>query len=327
MNSHLIKPVVATIALTAAVAASPALASGVPAGTSIQNTATATYNSGSATNTVTSNTVAVTVDQLIDVAVAGLNSAPVPASSSPAVLTYSVTNTGNGPSTFTLAADPNVSGNSYNGTIQQVVIDSNNNGVYDPGTDTVYTTGSATPLINADGSIKVFVLVGLPASGATDNTTSQVKLTATSSIGNGTPGTLVSHGGVGGVDAVVGSSTGVASGQDAIIASLAAVTLIKSAVIADPFGGTTPVPGAVVTYTIASHVTGSGTANGLHITDVIPTGTTYQAGTLKLGAAVLTDSADTDAGQASQASGVDVNLGNVAGGSADQSISFKVKIN
>jgi uncharacterized repeat protein (TIGR01451 family) len=290
----------------------------------ISNTASATFNSGS---TVSSNTVTVKVDQLIDVAVAGLNPSAVPASSTPAVLTYSVTNTGNGPSTFTLAGDPNVSGNPFNGLVQSIVID-NGNGIYEAGIDSVYTAGGATPSIAADVSLKVFLLVGLPGSGVTDGQISQIKLTATSSIGSGTPGTVITGGGTGGVDAVVGSSGGKANANDSIIANLSAVSLIKAiASIVDPFGGSTPVPGSIVTFSITSHVAGSSSANNLHIIDTIPAGTTYQAGTLKLGSTTLTDAADPDAGQASQGSGVDVGLGNVAGGSADQIVTFKVKIN
>ncbi len=312
-------------ALFAVGLATSAQAAGLAAGTVISNTATATFNSGS---TVSSNTVTVKVDQLIDVAVAGLNASAVPASSTPAVLTYSVTNTGNGPSTFTLAGDPNVSGNPFNGLVQSVVIDSNGNGTYDAGVDTVYTAGGATPLIAADASLKVFLLVGLPGSGVSDGQISQIKLTATSSIGSGTAGTLIAGGGTGGVDAVVGSSGGKANANDSIIANLTGVSLLKAvSSIVDPFGGSTPVPGSIVTYSITSHVTGSSTANNLHILDTIPTGTTYQAGTLKLGSTVLTDVADGDAGQGSQASGIDVGLGNVVGGSADQVVTFKVKIN
>jgi uncharacterized repeat protein (TIGR01451 family) len=309
--------------------ASSAQAAGLAAGTVISNTATATFNSGS---TISSNTVTVKVDQLIDVAVAGLNASAVPASATAAVLTYSVTNTGNGPSTFTLAVDPNVSGNPFNGSIQSIVIDSNNNNTYDAGTDTVYSAGGATPSLAADASIKVFVLATLPGSGVSDGQVSQIKLTATSSIGSGTPGTVISGGGTGGVNAVVGSSTGRANANNSIVANLSGVSLTKAIVsIVDPFGGTPPgstaVPGSVITYSITSKVTGSATINNLHILDTIPTGTTYQAGTLRLGSTGLTDASDADAGTASQTSGIDVSLGNVVGGSADQVVTFKVKIN
>jgi uncharacterized repeat protein (TIGR01451 family) len=305
-----------------------AQAAGLAAGTVITNTATATYTSGSTSSTVSSNPVTVRVNQLIDVAVTGLNSAPVPASSSPAVLSYSITNTGNGPSTFTLSPDANVSGNAYNGTVQTIAIDSNGNGVYDSGVDTVYTTGAATPSIAADGSIRVFLVVALPGSGASDGQVSQIKLTAISSIGSGSPGSVITGGGTGGVDAVIGSSGGSANANNSIIASLGAVSLVKAVTsVANPFGGSSPVPGSIVTFSITSHVTGSSTATNLHITDTIPSGTTYQAGSLTLGGTVLTDGADADAGQGSQASGIDVGLGNVAGGSADQVVTFRVRIN
>ena len=111
-----------------------------------------------------------------------------------------------------------------------------------------------------------------------------------------------------------------------VSASLAGITLTKSAAVADPYGGTSPVPGALVTYTLTTHATGSGVATGVHITDAIPAGTSYQAGTLTLNGSALTDSADGDVGTASS-SGIDVGLGTIAGGSADKAITFKVKIN
>ena len=304
--------------------AGSALAAGTSAGTLITNTATATFTSGAATGSVTSNTVTVKVDDLINVAVAGLNGSPV-ASNTSATLSYSVTNPGNGAGTFTLTADPAVAGNAFNGTIQTIAVDSNGNGIYDPGIDTVVANGAASPSIPVDGSIKVFVIVSLPTS-ATDGQTSQVRLTAASTIGTGAPGTVFAGRGVGGSDAVVGLTGAQANGLDAIVASLASVTLTKSAAIADPFGGTTPVPGATVTYALVSHVTGSGTANGVQVTDSIPAGTTYQAGSLTLAGTALTDASDGDAGAAS-ASGISVSLGNIVGGSADKTVTFKVKIN
>jgi hypothetical protein len=66
------KTILAALAATAAAAlASPSYAAGTPAGTAIVNTATATYDlPGGGTGTVTSNTVTLKVDELIDVAVA-----------------------------------------------------------------------------------------------------------------------------------------------------------------------------------------------------------------------------------------------------------------
>jgi hypothetical protein len=293
-----------------------AFAAGTLAGTLIQNTANATYSSGSGTSTIQSNTVTVKVDQVIGVAVTALTSTPVTIGTAPATLIYQVTNTGNGADSFDLTGAPNVSGNAFNATLQTVAIDTNGNGVYDPGVDTIITNGAASQTIAPDGTIKVFLIAAAPTT-ATDTQTV---------TGSGTPGTLFAGKGVGGVDAVVGASGGTANALAGLIASLATVTLTKSATIADPYGGTNPVPGATVTYSIVSHVTGSGTAGSLQVADTFPTGTTYQAGSMTMGGTALTDAADSDAGTATS-TGITVTLGNVAGGSPDKTIAFKVKIN
>lgn len=319
-------PMVAASALVVSTLlfAGEAHATGVTAGTMIQNTASATYNSGTDTTTVTSNTVNLRVDELLDVAVATLDSAPQPLGSGTAVLTYQVTNTGNGSEAFNLTANSTVSGNSFDATVQSIYVDSNGNGIYDPGVDAAVTNGGASPAIAPDASLAVFVVVSLPA-GAPDGGTSQVRLTATSVTGTNAPGTVYTGQGQGGGDAVVGATTAQANSLDSLVAHVAAVNLIKSFTVADPFGGTQPVPGAIVTYTIKADISGSGQVSGLHVTDIIPVGTTYQAGTLKLDTAGLTDVADSDAGTAS-ASGIDVNLGTQNGGTS-HTVTFKTRIN
>lgn len=304
--------------------AGSAHAAGVLAGTLIENTATATYTSGASGGTVTSNKVTVKVDELLDVAVATLTSAPATAGSAPAVLAWSVTNSGNGPEAFNLSADPKVSGNAFDGTITSIAIDSNDNGIYEAGIDQVLGAGAATPSLDPDKSVKVFVLVALPT-GAADAATSQVRLTAAATTGTGTPGTSFNGKGEGGGDAVVGLTTASANSLAALVASLANVTLTKSAVIADQFGTAKSVPGATVTYTLSAKITGSGAAEGLHVTDAIPTGTTYVPGSLKLDGSALTDGADADAGSAGSG-GIDVALGKVDGGTT-RTVNFAVKIN
>lgn len=304
--------------------AGSAHAAGVLAGTLIENTATATYTSGASGGTVTSNKVTVKVDELLDVAVATLTSAPVSAGSAPAVLAWSVTNSGNGPEAFNLAADPKVSGNAFDGAITSIVIDSNGNGIYDAGIDQVLGAGAATPSIEPDKAVKVFVIVTLP-SGAADAAASQVRLTASATTGTGTPGTSFAGKGEGGGDAVVGLTTASANSLASLVASLANVTLTKSASILDQFGTAKSVPGATVTYTLAAKVTGSGLAEGLHVTDAIPAGTTYVPGSLKLDGSVLTDGADADVGSVGT-SGIDVALGKVSGGTT-RTVNFAVTIN
>ena len=311
------------LALAASGSAVPAMAGGVPAGVLIENTASATYTANATTQTVDSNTVTLKVDEVLDVASASQESGPVSATTT-AVLRYKVTNTGNGPETFTLTANPAVTGNAFNATVTGLAIDVNGNGVFDSGIDTALTNGATSPVLAADAPLDVLVLVTIPASAAA-NATSKVELTATATTGTGAPGTLFAGAGVSGGDAVVGASTANAGSQATLTVNKVVVALVKSATILDPFGGTRPVPTAVITYSIVATVTGTGSVLGLAVNDAIPTGTTYQPGTLTLEGAALTDGADSDGGQASP-SGVAVQLGDVAAG-AQRTVTFKVKIN
>lgn len=309
--------ILATLAL-----GSQALAAGIPAGTLIENTASASYNTGGPTQVIDSNTVSFKVAELLDVAVASQDPSALPITST-TVLTFSVTNTGNGPEPFVLTADPAVSGNDFDVTVDSLAIDSNNNGVYDPGVDALLANGGTSAVLAPDQALTVFVLVTAPG-GTTDGQSSQVRLLAEAVTGIGTPGTLFAGAGEDGVDAVVGSSGADDDDVGALISSLATVSLVKSAVIADPFGGSQPVPGAIVTFTLAATVVGSGSINDLLITDSIPSSTTYAPGTLTLDSAGLTDATDTDAGEAS-ATRIAVNLGNVAAGTT-HSVTFQVEI-
>lgn len=308
---------------TAAVLATPAYAGGIDAGTLITNTASATYNTGGSSATVSSNTVTVQVDELLNVTVTSNNAAPVAMAAS-AVLSYTVTNTGNGSEAFTLTADPAVGGNPYNTTVTGLVLDSNGNGTYEPGVDTPLVNGGNSPALAADGAQVVFVLVDAPG-GVTDGAVSQVRLRADAVTGTGAAGTVFTGAGQGGGAAVVGTTTASGSATGSVQASVAGVSLVKSATIADQFGGTQPVPGAVVTFSIVATVSGSGSASGLVISDPIPAGTTYRAGSLRLDGAQLTDAADGDAGTfASNA--ISVAAGTVPA-SSTRTVTFDVTIN
>lgn len=312
----------AALACSAALT-SPAVAAGIDAGTLITNTASATYSTGGSAATVNSNTVTVLVDELLNVTVTSNDAGPVTMAGS-AVLSYTVTNTGNGPEAFALTADPAVGGNPYNTVVTGLVLDSNNNGIYDQGIDTPLVNGGNSPVLAADGTQVVFVLVNAPA-GVADGSVSQVRLRADAVTATGAPGTTVAGAGQGGGAAVVGTTGASGSTAGAVTASVAGVALVKSATITDPFGGTRPVPGATVSFQIVATVSGSGSAAGLVISDPVPVGTTYRAGTLRLDGASLTDAADGDAG--SFASGaISVAAGNVPANST-RTVTFDVTIN
>lgn len=301
----------------------PATAGGVPAGSLITNTAQATYTGSNGAETVNSNPVTLQVDEVLDVAAISQESDPVSATTN-AVLRYKVTNTGNGPEAFTLTANPGVSGNPFNAVVTGLAIDVNGNGVFDAGIDTTLANGATVAAMNAEDALNVLVLVTVP--GAAAGATSRVELTATAVTGTGTPGRQFAGAGLNGGDAVVGASTALQSAQGVLTVDRTTVSLVKSAVLADPFGGTRPVPGALITYRILATVAGTGSVSGLAVTDPIPTGTTYQPGTLRLENAPLSDGADGDAGQASAAGGIAVQLGTLPAG-ATRAVTFQVKIN
>lgn len=303
--------------------AMPALAAGVPAGSLIQNTATATFSQGAASQTVSSNTVTIQVDELLDVAVASLDGGNVPLTSSGAVLRYQVQNTGNGPEAFVLQIDPAVAGDDFDPVVTQIAWDSNGNGIFDAGVDAIVANGTAAPVLAPDAIGQVFVVSNWSSPPA-DGSRADVRLTALAVTGTGAPGTIFAGQGQSGGDAVVGAQMAQGNALGSLITQSATVNLTKSAVIADPFGGTEAVPGALVTYTLVATVAGSGSVSGLVVSDPIPAGTTYRANSLRLDAAALTDAPADDAGTAS-ASGIAVDLGTVAGG-ASHSVMFTVTL-
>ena len=311
--------------LAATLSANPAHAAGTLAGTDIQNIASATFDTAGGPVTIQSNTVVIKVDELLDVTVASTDPGDVTTSPGATgnVQTFRITNTGNGDEAFGLTANVANGGDDFDPTLQQIVIDTNNNGVYDAGVDTVYTSGVNDPVIAPDQSVTVFVITATPA-GVVDTNRANVSLNAVARTGTGTAGTSFAGAGQGGGDAVVGSTTaqGTASGFLAVRAT--SVALLKSATILDPFGGNRPVPGAVITYSLVATVSGTGTMNNLVITDPIPAGSNYQAASITLEAAALTDAADADAGRFTGTS-ISVAAGNVPAGQT-RTVTFKVLI-
>ncbi len=312
-------------AMTSILAAMPAHAAGTLAGTSIENIATASYDNGGSSVTVQSNPVIITVDELLDVTLTNTDPADVSTTNGAtnAVLTYQVTNTGNGTEAFTLTPNVGVGGDNFDPTLSQVVLDTNGNGVYDPGVDTVYVAGTNNPVLNPDQSITVFVLTNIPAA-QVNNDRADVRLTAAAVTGTGAPGTTFAGQGQGGGNAVVGTTGADADDIGGLVVQAASVDLTKSAVVADPFGGTTSVPGSIITYTLLANVTGSGSLANMAINDPIPAGSQYVAGSMTLQGAGLTDAADADAGNFN-GSQIGVSLGTVPAGQT-RTVTFRVRI-
>jgi uncharacterized repeat protein (TIGR01451 family) len=315
------------IASATIVFAEPAHAVGTTAGTTISNTATATYTDplGTVVN-VPSNQVDIRVDEILNVTVVTADPgdvATLPGATNQ-ILSFTVTNTGNGSEAFRLAAINAIGGDAFDPTTTSLVIDTNNNGVYDAGIDTVYSAGSNDPVLAPDTSARIFVLSTIPG-GATDGQRGQTDLTATAVTGSGPAGTTFAGQGQGGGDAIVGTTTAVGRDDGFYIVNAATVVFTKSAVVLDPFGGSKAVPGSIITYTLVATVSGTGSLNNLSASDPVPASTTYVPGTITSQAVAVTDATDADAGEIA-ANTITVRFGNVPGGQT-RTVIFKVRIN
>jgi uncharacterized repeat protein (TIGR01451 family) len=305
-----------------------ALAAGTIAGTEIVNVAQASYDApeGDGPVTIDSNTVTIKVDELLDVTVA--SSDPGDVATTPGltaqVLTYQVTNSGNGSEAFALSADTVMPGDEFDTSFEQVILDSNGNGVYDPGVDTIHTPGTNDPVLAPDESVTIFVLSAIPAT-ANDAARAEIALSATANTGSGAPGSLFAGQGDGGGDAVTGATGANAAASGFFLVRASDVALVKSATIIDPFGGSEPVPGAVIVYQLVATTTGTGDLANLAIRDDIPEATSYKPGSITLEGAPLGDAAD-DGDAGSFASGsVAIALDTVPGGQT-RTITFQVTI-
>ena len=328
--------------------AQQAFAAGTVAGTAITNQATINYAVGGVTQPAqASNVSSFVVDRKINVTVAvvgSANTSVVPGATSQ-VTTYTVTNNSNATMDYALSALNKTGGtgpfggtDDFDVTNLRIYVDSNGNGVYDPGVDTVTYIDELAP----DASKTVFVVVDVP-SGRTNNDLAVVSLTATAADG-GTPGSLGTTsvqttgadtpGSIDTVFADVAGDTDAArdgkhSAAGAYKVVTATLTVVKtSAVFSDPYNNTTnpkAIPGARVRYTIVVTNSGGASATGIVLTDTMPTNTTYVASSITLNSTAQTDAVDGDSGSFSS-NVVTVAVGVVAT-SGTATVTFDVTLN
>ncbi|MDH4106755.1 MAG: hypothetical protein OEW35_00410 [Gammaproteobacteria bacterium] len=315
---------------TAIVAARPALADGTPAGTAIDNTAVVSFELGGTTITQSSNTVTLTVDERLDVAIVAQSPQVLVApGETDRSLLFTVTNTGNGSEVFTFLMDSSLPGDDFNPTpaVPAIYFDTDGSGDFSGG-DVAYTPGGNDPLLAPDESVNVLVVNDMPG-GFPNGSTGLSQLTVTAATGSGAAGDNFPGQGDGGVDAVVGASGAAASASGEYVIADVQVTVQKSVAVLDPFGGNEPVPGATLTYSVTVEVTNGGTATNAAVRDAVPASTTFVPGSIELNAVALSDATDGDAGEldTSGAPTVVVRLGDLTQAAGIQTVTFQVTIN
>lgn len=342
-------------AIFALLATSQAQAAGTLADTLISNTANADYEIDGNPAATVSDTVEFRVDELIDVNVVRVGGATIAMTpQGNALISFDVTNTGNGVETFDMALDGAIGGDDFDVTFSGVFAYLDNGDLtFSAATDTPFNPATDDLTLAPDETRRVFVLADIPA-GLADDDRSDVELSAattTGALAGAAPGTAADGLGSGtGIDAVVGATGGIGSDTQSYVVSAVVVAVDKTVQsVADGFGGDQLIPGAVVTYRIAVSVTGTGTAESLRISDAIAPAATSSLAYLRQSVILegigQTDAADaptaterttvtfTDPADASLPAGeaatggvtVEVDLGDVDG-PADFSIELEVEI-
>lgn len=321
---------IAKFVCIAALAPLSALALGTPAGTQIQNTAQVNYTVGGATVTVDSNPATLSVAEILNVNVAVQTpTVSVAPGATQRVVVVRVTNTGNGVETFNLVGESVLAGDDFDPipSAPFIYFDTDNSGDLSPA-DVAYAPGSNDPVLAADQFATLLIVNNIPPALA-NGVQGRTQLTATALTGSGAAGTVFAGAGVGGVDAVVGTTGATQIGLGTYVVAGLQLNAVKTQSVLDQFGGTRPVPGARINYQITVTPTGTGTALNTLFTDAIPSNTTYVAGTLVLNGVAMTDAADVDAGQfvTVPTTQVRVSLGDLTDASGAQIIEFSVTIN
>jgi uncharacterized repeat protein (TIGR01451 family) len=327
------------VALAAALAgfATPAcFAVGTPAGTAIPNSATLSYSIGGTVATpLTAVAPVVTVAEVINLVLTWQDASALPVSSPDAgrALTFSLTNTGNGPEAFRLARNNLIAGDQFDpvSAAAPIYLESGAQPGFQatgPNADTVYVPGANDPLLAADASRAIYVVSSIPA-GQAIGALGHASLTA-SAVTAGAPGapagaTLAGLG-QGGIDAVVGGSRGQASAQGSYLVSGLSLTVAKTvAAVRDPLGGSLVMAGSVLTYRVVLMLVGTGIAENLSFSDPLAASTSYLPASITVDGAARSDAADADNASFASAT-VSVLFGNTPA-PATLVIEFKATVN
>jgi len=312
---------------------------GPPAGTTITNTATVSYDIAGAVQTpITSVPTSFNVDELVVPVLTWQDATPVSVNTpdSNNVLAFLLTNTGNGQETFSLTRIngplPLPAGNyiPLNGSIGSIYLE---NGLQTgfqatgPNADPAYTPGANDPNLSANATQVIYVISDTPS--VATNIKGEVQLNAislTTGAAGATFGTALPGLGQGGGFAIVGTAGGQATATGSYLTSGLSLVVNKSvASVLDPNGTAVSMPGAVITYQLEVLLSGSGNTTNLAINDPLPANTTFVPNSIAVDGIAKTDVADADNAQFSTNT-VSISLGSVAA-PANIVITFRATIN
>lgn len=274
-------------------------AEGTAAGTRINNTVKVSFQVGDSPDSIHTETAShdFIVSELIRSNVTSLNPSgvAVPTPATDVILTFQLTNTGNGEEIFMLSTDDMQS--EFAAEITSMWIESNGlPGLQED--DTRYQDGEGVSL-QADQSVTVYVVGNIPPD-QEHEAEAGVMLTAMSatpgagqlSIGDAVPPEQNN-----GVEAVVAQNN--ASDNDSSVYVVSGIQLdVRKEVVAvrDPYQGNLVMSGSEITYQITVDASGKGTAQNLKVSDPSPASMSYKQNTLFLNDQMVSDRNDDDKG-------------------------------
>ncbi len=312
---------------------------GTAAGTTITNTAQASYTVNGVQQTATSNEAKFVVDLKANLTVAPLGgNTPVALNQAGAVVAFTVTNNTNGTQDFLLSQNQSFVqglfvGDNFNVTNVKIRVDSNGDKIYQPDLDTLDYINE----LEADKSATVFIIADVP--NQQDAALASITLIAQIAEGGNAaaPGAALIASGLvpnrdGAVDIVfadndsgfgdlANNGAGRATlGYEITTRNVDLSVAKSSVVISDPVSGIASpkaIPGAVVRYClIVRNATTATPARNVNLTDLIPANTTYVAGSITVGGISLGNECVLDGLPLSDAGGT-VLLGSGITGSFD----------
>lgn len=291
------------------------------AGDTIHNEAEVTFTvNGVVQTTQPLGTADFTVDRLVNVVVAATGAGPTSPGATQGAVLFTVTNDTNSPMDFVLVAANGAGTDEFDVGPFTYYID-DGDGVFEPGAG----DGAAVTFLDevaSDAVVPVWVVSAIP-NGLANGDTALVTLKATAhdagAVGQGALTTETAGANTAGIDNVFGDAAGEVddanegdhSAVSNYVITTATISVTKSsAVVSDPFNLTTnpkAIPGATMVYCIAV-ANGSATvaATDVTISDNIPAGTTYVAGTIRVVPNAITCDADAITEGASMTDAVDV---------------------
>ena len=276
------------------------------AGAAIVNVAEVSFDQSGERRSGRSNAVETLVAERLDVSVLSTEqSISVRGGERSVPLPFTVTNRGNGQEAFALRGD--LGTNPLGLGLLGLAIDVDGDGRYDASVDTAYTPGQNEPLLGAGQSVTIFLLCDVPADLA-DGARGTAALIATAVTGHGSEGTVFNGQGDNGGDAITGSTSARAVDEASLTVSSGEIRIVKRQTVTDRLGGTAAVPGSAITYELRVQATGTRRLDDVIVSDAIPVGATYLAGSLRLDGQSLSDADDSDVGRAGT-DGVEIALG------------------